>query len=150
MEESQEKPRVNYGRRNKVKGNNAERLYAKLFREVGFSKCITAREGSRLYDDCAVDLIFLPILVQIKAGKQKAMNTSKVLMDMRDRIADRFPEDAPEQTMPKVIIHHKDREVKGSQVRTEYDQLVTMTVDTFLIFLKAYKNDLQNSKGKNP
>lgn len=139
------------GARNKRKGSSAERLYAMKFRELGFDKCITSREGSKLLDDCAVDLMFLPILTQIKAGRQQGMNPSKVLKDIKDRIAEKFPSDAPEQNMPKVLIHYKDTVfVKGERrKRSEYDEMVTMTFDTFVIFLKAYINDLQSNKATN-
>ena len=139
------------GARNKRKGSTAERYYATKFRELGFDKCITSREGSKLLDDCAVDLMFLPILAQIKAGRQQNTNPSKVLKNMKERIAEKFPADAPEQTMPKVMIHYKDAEfVKGERRRrNEFDELVTMSFDTFVLFLTAYINDLQNNKGAN-
>lgn len=139
------------GGTNKRKGSNAERYYAILFRELGFTKCITSREGSKLLDDCAVDLMFLPVLVQIKAGRQKGMNSSKVLKDIQDRIQERFPLDAPEQFMPRVLIHYKEAQViKGERRRrTEYDELVTMTFETFIKFLKSYTNDLQSNKTNN-
>lgn len=139
------------GGTNKRKGSNAERYYAIAFRELGFDKCITSREGSKLLDDCAVDLMFLPVLIQIKAGRQKGMNTSKVLKDIQDRIRERFPEDAPEQTMPRIMIHYKEAQViKGERrQRTEYDELVTMTFKTFTKFLKSYTNDLQSNKSSS-
>jgi len=147
----EKKPRS--GGRNKRKGSNAERLYAIRFRELGFDKCITSREGSKLLDDCAVDLMFVPILAQIKAGRQTSMNLSKVLKDIKDRIALRFPHDAPEQSMPGIVIHYKDMGfIKGSgerRARTEYDEIVSMTFDTFAIFLKSYTNDLQSNKRTN-
>lgn len=151
LQEQVQKPRS--GARNKRKGSNAERLYAIRFREFGFDKCITSREGSKLLDDCAVDLMFIPILAQIKAGRQTGMNISKVLKDIKDRIALRFPSDAPEQRMPAIVIHYKDMGfIKGSgerRVRGEYDEIVSMTFDTFAIFLKAYTNDLQSNKRTN-
>jgi hypothetical protein len=140
-------PKIDYGKRNKNKGNSAERLYAIKFRELGFEKCRTSREGSKLYDDCAVDLLFLPILVQIKAGKQKGLNNSLILQEMKDRVAKEFPADSPEQTMPKVVIHHKD--VGTGKVRTPYSQLVTMNFEDFTTLLIGYYNDLQNRKIKN-
>lgn len=139
------------GGTNKRKGSNAERYYAIAFRELGFDKCITSREGSKLLDDCAVDLMFLPILVQIKAGKQKGMNESKVLKDIQDRIQERFPADAPEQFMPRIVVHYKEAQViKGERrKRTEFDELVTMTFETFTKFLKSYNNDIQSNKTNN-
>lgn len=142
--------RKSRGGTNKTKGSDAERYYAIKFRELGFDKCITSRQGSKLLDDCAVDLMFLPFLAQIKAGRQIGMNSSKVLKDIEDRIKMKFPQDALEQNMPRILIHYKEAQfVKGEKRnRTEYDELVTMTFETFTIFLKAYTNDLQSNRTK--
>lgn len=128
---------------NRTKGNNAERYYAKIFRDLGFDKCKTSRQASRLYDDCAIDLMFLPILVQIKAGRQKGMNPSKIFSDMKDRIKENFPETSPEQHLPKILIHYKN--TGNGNKRSEYDELVIMTFNTFLIFFKPYINDIQRN-----
>ena len=63
----------------KVKGSNAERLYAAEFRNLGFSFCKTSRQANRKLDDAGVDLCFLPFNVQIKAGYKKGLNGNKVL-----------------------------------------------------------------------
>ena len=150
MEEKEVTPnKRSVGGTNKRKGSNAERLYAIRFRELGFDKCRTSREGSKLLDDCAVDLMFIPVLAQIKAGRQKGMNPSKVLKDIEDRIKENFPTDAPEQFMPRILIHYKEAPfIRGQRrVRTEYDELVTMTFETFIKFLISFNNDLQ-SKAK--
>lgn len=149
MEEKEEElvPRKrSIGGTNKRKGSNAERLYAIKFRQLGFDKCRTSREGSKLLDDCAVDLMFIPVLAQIKAGRQKGMNHSKTLKDIQDRIKEHFPSDALEQFMPRILIHYKEAPfVKGEKrKRTEYDELVTMTFETFTKFLISYTNDLQS------
>lgn len=135
------------GATNKRKGSDAERYYARRFRQEGFNYCKTSRESSKLHDDCAIDLVFIPVLAQIKAGKQRGMNPSVILSEIHERIAENFPPEAPEHKMPAILIHRK--EVGAGNKRTEYHELVTMTFDTFLTFLKAYTNDLQNAKGKN-
>lgn len=135
------------GATNKTKGSDAERLYAKRFRQEGYNYCKTSREASKLHDDCAIDLVFLPVLVQVKAGKQRGLNSSIVLSDISERIKEHFPPTAPEHTMPAVIIHYK--EVGAGKKRTEFHELVTMTFETFLIFLKSYNDDLQNQKRKS-
>lgn len=135
------------GGTNKRKGSNAERYYAKKFRDAGYDHCRTSREASKLHDDCAIDLVFLPILAQIKAGRQKGMNPSKVLSDINERVSKVFPANSPEHSMPAVLIHFKESGI--GHKRTEYHELVTMTFDTFLIFLNSYNNDLQNKSRKN-
>ena len=153
MQEKDEKLPVNrsVGGTNKRKGSNAERLYAIKFRELGFDKCRTSREGSKLLDDCAVDLMFIPVLAQIKAGRQKGMNYSKVLKDIEDRIRENFPVESPEQSMPRILIHYKEAPwIKGERrKRTEYDELVTMTFETFIKFLIPFNNDLQSKSRAN-
>ena len=130
------------GIRNKRKGSNAERYYAKIFRDNGFTFCRTSREASKLHDDSAIDLVFIPLLAQIKAGRQQGMNPSKVLSDITERVKLNFPPTSPEHKLKSVIIHYKD--VGQGKKRTEYDELVTMTFNTFLEFFKIYNNDLQN------
>ena len=140
MEQSK---KASYGKRNRNKGNDAERLYAKLFREFGFDKCITSREGSRLYDSCKIDLMFLPFLVQVKAGRQSTLSATKVFQEMREEIKKAFPETAPEQTLPKLLIHH--REKSSGKFRDEYDQLVILSFKDFIKLLNLKKNDTPNT-----
>lgn len=110
--------------KNRTKGHDAERHFAKEFREIGYDKCQTARYGSRMHDDCAIDLIFVPFNVQIKAGAQRGMNPSKVLRDIDERVKKTFPEDAWEQSNINMVIHRKD--VGRGKKRDKYDDLVTM------------------------
>lgn len=135
------------GATNKRKGSDAERYYANIFRDEGYKHCRTSRQASKLHDDCAIDLVFIPVLAQIKAGRQRNMNPSKVLYDIDERVQQNFPETAPERNMPGVLIHYK--QVGAGKKRTKYDELVTMTFETFLTFLKSYNNDLQNKKRTN-
>lgn len=143
----EEKIRVNYGKRNKNKGNSAERLYAKIFRSLGFSHCRTSREASKLYDDCAIDLIFIPFLIQIKAGRQRSLNPSLVLQSMDERIKASFPATSVEHTLPRIIIHHKDG--KSGVKRTEYDTLVTMSFETFRKLLNLEYQEEENESNQS-
>lgn len=117
------------GSRNRTLGHNAERFYAKLFKELGFSHCVTARYGSRIHDDAGIDLINLPFNVQIKAGKQRAMNPSKVLSYMKERIKELFPKTAPEHDMVNITIHRKD--VGRGKKRQEFDDIVHISFKDF-------------------
>lgn len=131
---------------NKAKGNNAETYYAKLFRESGlveFSKCKTSRFGSKLTDNCGIDLIFIPLNVQIKAGYQIGLNPSSVLKYMNDNVKAVFPEAAPEYSNPNIVIHRKT--VGAGHPRTEYDDIVHMSFNTFFNIIK-----LLYDKGKVP
>jgi len=124
------------GKTNRRKGFNAERLYAKIFRNLGYDKCKTTRESSRLLDSCKVDLNFLPILVQIKAGIQKKFNASKTLFLMNEELNKHYDKNSEILDMPKIIIHHTA--CMKNKKRTEYDDLVIMTFNTFKRFLKDY------------
>lgn len=127
--------RKNLGKTNKRKGSNAERFYAKIFKEdLGFIHCKTARLGSKLHDDAGIDLIFLPFNVQIKAGKQLGLNYSKELKYMNDRMGELFPPSSLEHEYPKMVIFKK--EVGPGNKRTEFDELVCMT---FVDFTKLIK-----------
>lgn len=124
---------------NRTKGHNAERLYAKIFRELGFSYCKTTRESSRLLDNCKIDLDGIPYAIQIKAGKQKALNASKIFFEMEETLNINFPKEDIIHTKPKILIHHKQG-IKGKP-RNEFDNLVIMTFETF-------KKIIKNNDGK--
>jgi predicted glycosyltransferase len=117
------------GGNNKRKGSDAERLYAKVFRDLGFSFVQTSRYGSRIHDDAGIDLINLPINVQIKAGRQKGMNPSAVIADIKQRISQMFPKKSEEHTNPLVVIHRK--EVGRGKKRGEVDDIVHMSFEDF-------------------
>lgn len=115
--------------KNRDKGHAAERHYAKEFRGMGFSFCKTSRYGSRLLDDCKIDLMNLPFNVQIKAGYAKGLNYTTVLRSIKDALKINFPEKAEEHGLPSIIIHKKD--VGRGRKRDDYDELVTMSFNDF-------------------
>lgn len=119
---------------NRTKGHNAERYYAKAFKDLGFSHCITARYGSRVHDDAGIDLINLPFNPQIKAG-YKSLNYRKELIYLEDRIKELFPPDHEVHKKINVLIHKKDRE-KGRKKRISQDELVTMSFKDFVRIIK--------------
>lgn len=119
------------GSTNKRMGSNAERLYAKIFRDLGFSHCLTSRQGSRIHDDAGVDLINLPFNVQLKAGKQRGLNPTSELRSIDERLKTMFPKDQSklERSRPLVLIHRKH--VGRGKRRDEYDDLVSMSFKDF-------------------
>ena len=123
------------GKTNRTLGHNAERHYAEKFRELGFDKCITSRQGSRLHDDCKIDLIFLPFNVQVKAGVQKGVNPAAILHEMEELLIHHFPTNSPDLSYPKLVIHKK--KAGSGNRRTEYDELVTMTFEDFKKLIKT-------------
>jgi len=126
----------NLGRANKRKGSNAERLYAKKFRDdLGFTHCKTSRFGSKLHDDAGIDLIFIPFNVQIKAGYPRGLNYSKELKYLEEKMKILFPPTSIEHSLPKMIIHRKDKE-KGRKSRVSYDDIVCMTYEDLVKIIK--------------
>lgn len=118
------------GKTNRNKGNNAERYYAKLFRDLGYEHCKTSRQASRLLDDCKVDLFGIPFNVQIKAGYARGLNHSNILYEMKTELNNNFPADDKLHSYPKLVLHHKN--VGQGKRRNEFTQLVTMTLEDFL------------------
>lgn len=132
------------GKTNKTKGSNAERYYAKVFREdLGYTFCKTSRNGSKLHDDAGIDLIFIPFNIQIKAGKQRGLNVSNELSYMKDRIIELFPENSIEHTLPKILIHKK--EVGAGNKRGEFSEIVSMTFEDFKKICINYGKSNSNS-----
>lgn len=128
---------MSIGNTNKKKGSNAERFYAKIFRELGYEHCVTSRYGSRIHDDAGIDLINLPINVQIKAGKQVGLNPVQVLSKIKETIKTKFYKDSPEITNPLVLIHR--REARQGVKRNEFDDIVFLTFEDFIkIFRNKY------------
>lgn len=120
------------GYTNRRKGHNAERYYAKLFKDLGFEFCVTARLGSRLYDNAKIDLINLPFNVQIKAGMQKSMNAGKELFNMKNMIIALFPPEDDVHKKPCFLIHKKDIG-RGNERRPEHE-LVYMSRKQFEVY----------------
>jgi hypothetical protein len=118
---------------NRNKGHVAERDYMNAFKELGYRNCVTARYGSRLHDDCQVDLLYLPFNVQVKAGHQKGMKPGKVIQEMKELLQENIPCEADK---PCLIIHKKH--VGRGKKRTETDEMVSMTFEDFK---KIIKND---------
>lgn len=128
MEDSRNVDRKALGKKNKNKGNVAERYYRDQFKKIGFAKCVTARLGSRLHDSAGLDLVLLPYNVQIKVGEQKGLKPRNELIYMGNRMIELFPDSSPEFNYPKLVIHK--RYAEGTK-RTEYDEIVSMTFKDF-------------------
>lgn len=137
MAEKKERKKRSQGAINKTKGSNAERFYVKKFVAAGFEHCITSRLGSKIHDYAGIDLLFLPFNTQVKAGKQVALNASRELQYIFDRIRQLFPPTSEEYKLPNILIHKK--EVGSGSPRTIFDEIVTMTFADFLKFIEKIK-----------
>lgn len=122
------------GKTNKRKGHEAERYYATIFRDLGFSFCETSRFASRLHDNAKIDLVGLPFNLQIKAGKQTGMNPGKELLCMESAIKTMFPSTDSVHTKPLLLVHFK--EVGRGHKRLPEHQIVYMSLSQFNLFKK--------------
>ena len=96
------------GVRNRRKGHNYERELAKEFRDIGFERCRTTRESSKLLDSCKIDLDLPDLNVQAK-NVIGGVNYLKVFALMDEHLKLKIPE---RLDLPKVIFHkRKGREL---------------------------------------
>lgn len=95
---------------NRRKGHVYERQLAKLFRALGYEKCKTSREASRLYDNCGYDLWGIPFLVQAKAGYKKSRIKPDELFLKMEKAMEQFPDDEKNllKNYPKLIFNKLD------------------------------------------
>lgn len=123
---------------NKVKGNTLEQNVAKDLRSK-FPFCKTARQTSRLLDDCKIDLTGLPLLIQCKAGYNKSRPKFEVLyLEMKELVDKNFPKSHPVHNLPYVLINKLNRIKGGKQSQPEMMQ-VTIQYDFFLKLIQQYE-----------
>lgn len=116
------------GTRNRNKGHRYERWLAQCMRNLGFSKCVTARQGSRIADNAGIDLINVPMNIQAKSGYSKGLNYTQIFEDMEKGLDEYFMEEDPIRSYPSVIAHKKGRK--------KSEHLVIMKFDDFMELLK--------------
>jgi hypothetical protein len=93
--------------KNRDKGHRYERWWANIFKDLGWEKCITARQGSRIMDDSGIDLINIPYNMQLKYGYPRGINY-KTLFDSIDACKEKnFMDDDKVHAYPTVIAHKK-------------------------------------------
>jgi len=123
---------------NRDKGHRAERYYAAKLRDLGYEKCLTSRYASKMHDDAGIDLVNIPLNLQIKSGKQAKLNPRKFLADMRGRIAEMFPDGSPERERPCAVLHRREHE-RGKK-REEEDEMVYLTFSDLEKLLAVGRN----------
>jgi hypothetical protein len=104
------------------KGHNYERKIAEEFRALGFTRCLTTRNASKLWDDCKLDLYGVPVNIQLKAVEGH-VNYAVVLESMMNNVESRIPERV---AFPFAVLHKKQRK-----------ELVIMSKEDFYRFLAA-------------
>lgn len=132
------------GTRNRVKGHHAERFYAKVFKDLGYTKCVTARLGGRIFDNAGIDIINIPFNIQIKSGKQAKLSPGKVLLNMHSQIDSLFPENHEVRGYPLFVIHRPNPFSKNFD-----EDIVYMTYNQYMSFnLPILYQDLKIRKAR--
>ena len=91
--------------RNRRVGHDLERLTVRDLRDL-FPKAKTSREASRLLDNCKVDIANVPLLIQCKAGYEKARPKFDVLKaEALKLLQENFLKDDPIHNLPYVLRH---------------------------------------------
>lgn len=120
------------GRRARSVGYGAERRFAKIFRVAGWIEALTMRYVSKLRDDRKIDVAFVPVNMQIKAGNQKALAPRKLLEEITEHVA-KLPDHFPEKKHHCVVVHPR---TPGAGVkRTKFDDIVYMCWDDYFDML---------------
>lgn len=122
---------------NRSKGLRGERKYRLIFIDLGYTKCETSRNSSRLLDNCKVDLDFLPFNVQIKTGKHTSMKPDVILTEMKTLIESTY-EDTDRINYPYFIIH--ELEGKKGKVRTHNETQVHIRYSDLQKIIKTLPN----------
>lgn len=119
---------------NRTKGHNLERQVTRdLSAFFPFAK--TARASSKLLDDCGIDINGLPFLIQCKVGYDRNRPRYEVeFQNIRDNTSKHYPKDHNIQTMPVILVHKLNCNVRGKSRPEEYHQ-VTLSYDFFLYLL---------------
>lgn len=116
--------RLKQGRVNTMQGYEAEKRFAKIFYDAGWTHSIPMRQASKLLDSCKLDLYGIPVNSQIKSGKQKKLNVRKILQEMREAIAE-LPPSSPEHEQHSIVIHAKTP-LEGEEASI-FNDIVSMT-----------------------
>lgn len=117
---------------NRKKGHDLERQVANDLKPL-FPYVKTSRAASRLLDNCKVDLCYVPLLVQCKAGyKRDRPKYEEEFANMKEQIALHYPIENPIHKAPFIMVHKVDcNNCRGKKRPEEYMQ-ATMSYDFFL------------------
>ena len=122
------------GKRNRTAGSNFERACVKLFKDAGFTDCVTSRSSNRNRDAQKIDLVNrdeiahgrLPWSVQCKNMKGH-IPYGKILSEM-----------PKEQRIVKVILHNQTEKVNNRFVTR--GQFAILEMSDFMAIVKKLKD----------
>lgn len=121
------------------KGHNLERLVAKLFREIGFSRTRTTRQASHLLDSCGIDLVGVPRIIQCKSGYMRSRpKFEEEYRYIQRRLTEEFGADHTIHNYPIAVIHELDVGRGRGKTRKPEDTYVMITLDDYLKMLASH------------
>lgn len=91
------------GSKSRTKGHNFERQIAQYFRDLGYDRTITTRQGSRQMDAAKLDLCNVPFNVQCKAVESN-INYDSLIKEVEAGVLDLVPE---RKELPILLFHKK-------------------------------------------
>lgn len=115
----------------RTKGHKFERLIAKFFREaLDYTRAKTTRSCSRLLDNCGVDIVGVPWLVQCKSGYARSRpKFEEEYTYIKDQLLANFDEGHTVHQRPIIILHELD--VGAGNKRQDCHTYVMMTLTDF-------------------
>lgn len=128
---------------NRSKGHNFERAVVTLFKEKGYSKSVTTRQVSKSLDDCGIDILGTPFLIQCKAGYNKKnilfqSEYDNTYSQLTKLFGEKKSFDLLEK-YPYILIRKFD--MNGGRKRHKKLTTVTLTLDDFLNILTKDKQE---------
>lgn len=117
---------------NRKKGHDLERQVANDLK-ILFPFVKTSRASSRLLDNCKIDLSYIPLLIQCKAGYQKNRpKYEEEFAKMKEQIALHYPADNNIHKAPFLMVHKVDCDNCRGKKRLEEYMQVTMSYEFFM------------------
>ena len=110
------KARGQLAKRSRRKGHDLERFVVNELKEIGYNFCKTARLGSKILDDCGVDVVNgPPLLIQCKSGYSRSRpKFEQLAKETRKKIEENIPAENPEHDWPYILVHKIDGRAKDN------------------------------------
>lgn len=113
------------------KGHDLERYVSKTLRDI-YPHARTSRRESKTMDDCGVDVVNVPFLIQCKSGYESPRPKYERLFEHILSKISELPNKEYYNNMPPVVIHKLNRHSKD-------DALTVMRYSDFINLLKQIK-----------
>ena len=122
------------GKRSRNKGHRAELEWVHIFKDLGYDNARSSREESNFMDSIGIDIVNVPINIQVKAGAQRGLNYSDQLRQIKEKISQKAPQI---QDNILILAHRKDGR-PGKKRDPEQDLVIMSREDFINLFKKAF------------